>query len=169
MSEDKIRIEYSQKDIQKALLAHLKDPANTKLAEVIVGYLKNQNHALSGLMKALMNIYPSTFYQKGDMVWIKFSDLPSWKMDKIQTKTLPNYSSDAKYDREGRLLGQIIEVDPYQESPYKIFFSGYEGGVIKEISYIAADFNIAYKEESFLNILDGLEKVDAPKQDDEPF
>lgn len=170
MSEKRISVEFSQKDVQKALLTHLKDPTDLKLAETIVGYLAIQDNALPGLMKALMGIYPDTKYKKGDMVWVKFSTLPSWKMDKNQTKTLPHYSPETAYDREGRILAQITEVNVYNSSPYTIEFSVYEGGLIKQITYTVADHSIAFKEESFLNILDAVEKVDAPREEeDQPF
>lgn len=170
MSEKRISVEFSQKDVQKALLAHFKDPSDLKLVETIVGYLANQDHALPGLMKALMGSYPETKYKKGEMVWIKFSILPTWKMDKKQTTTLPHYSPDKTYDRDGRILAQITEVNIYNPSPYTIEFSVYESGVIKQITYSVADHGIAFKEESFLNILDAMEKVEAPREEeDQPF
>lgn len=172
MSEKRISVEYSQKDIEKALLARLKDPADSKLAETIVGYLSTIDHGLPGLMKALMGSHPSCKYKKGDMVWVKFSILPSWKMDKTETKTLPHYSSSTTHDREGIILCQITDTMPYQPNPYQIAYSAFESGkVIKELTYMIGDYSIAYKEESFLDILDSLGKVKEthPPEDDQPF
>ena len=100
------------------------------------------------------------------MVWLKFSSLPTWQMDKEETKTLPHYSSDPTYDKQGRILAQIKEINIYSPNPYITEFSVYEGGIIKQITYPAFDHSIAFKEESFLNILDELEKVEVSREKD---
>lgn len=170
MSEKITKVEYSIKDIKKALAARLKNLDDEKLAEVIIGYLSVVDHALPNLMKALLGIYPAAKYSKGDMVWVKFSILPTWKMDKAQTKTLPHYSSITTYDREGMLLCQITDVNVYEATPYTIDYQVQEGGTIRQNNYTISENYIAYKEESFINILDQLEKTNVPKEsDDQPF
>lgn len=172
MSEKRISVEYSRKDIERALATRLKDPADAKLAEVIVGYLSTTDQGLPGLMKSLMGAYPHCQYKKGDMVWVKFSTLPIWKMEKTQTKTLPHYNPLTTYDREGIILCQILDVALYNPLPYEIEFSAYDtSGSVKAILYNIPDFSIAYKEESFLDILDSLGKIKEaqPPEDDEPF
>ncbi len=163
-------IECSPDQVKEALMTRLKDPSDEKLAEVIVGYLNTIDHALPGLMKALVGIYPTVKYKKGDMVWVKFGHLPSWKVDKRETKKMPHWKEGASYDKEGLLLCQIEDVNLYHSSPYVLSFTFMDSGAIKQVTYQALEYVIAYKEESFLDLLDALsEQTPIIPADDQPF
>lgn len=160
-SEISIRMDKS--DLQKIIKKNITSKDADKIATVLAEHISASSIAFEQCLKAFMGIFPTLKYKVGDVVYINFTYLPTWRIDKDKTLKLPNV--------KGELVPAIItSTNMYSGDQYTIEYSAIannESGSKKQTWQIH-DRYIEYKEEQIEDFLEEIEKSDA-QADDTPF
>jgi hypothetical protein len=150
---NEINVRFSKDDLCQMLKKNLNKNSD-KVAEVLTEHItKAGATAFQQCFKALMGIYPSIKYKPGDIVYVYFSNLPTWRLDKEKTLQVSGV--------KGELIPvKIINADKYSDPEYQIEFYGVSNGEskISVHNYIASDALIEYKEEQLEDFLEEIEK-----------
>lgn len=156
--EKKVSIELTTTEVKELLIRHLDVKQTHMVADLIIGHIIQTEKGLGQLFKGLIGIFPTLVYKEKDFVYVKLDYLPSWRMDKAMTAELPSVNN-------GHILAQIIECNPYKNSPYKVTYDVIKEGeiVVKAEMAEIQEIYIREKAEDFVDILDALEKLKEEK------
>lgn len=150
---NEINVRFSKDDLCQMLKKNLNKNSD-KVAEVLTEHItKAGATAFQQCFKALMGIYPSIKYKPGDIVYVYFSHLPTWRLDKEKTLQVSGV--------KGELIPvKIINADKYSDPEYQIEFYGVSNGEskISVHNYNTSDALIEYKEEQLEDFLEEIEK-----------
>jgi hypothetical protein len=158
-----INVRFTKDDLCQMLKKNLNKNSD-KVAEVITEHItKAGSTAFQQCFKALMGIYPSIKYKPGDVVYVHFSNLATWRLDKVKTLEVSGVKDEL-------IPVRITSADKYQDPEYQIEFYGVANGDFKlsKQTYTTTDAFIEYKEENIEDFLEEIEKSDA-QADDTPF
>jgi len=114
-------VRLSHSDIKKGLLSVLTGPNKKLVADIIIEALLTNDTQCELLAKAMYGIPYKLNYNVGDIVLVKWDNLPTWRYDKDATLKLNPVKSD-------RILAKIIEVNKYLSNPYQIEYDVVKGG-----------------------------------------
>lgn len=155
-----ITVNYSKKNIIDMLKVKLLHSEPEKLANLIVEHLSRAPSAgLKQLVLGLQGSFPSCNYNIGEMVYVKYNALPTWRYDKDLTLNLPGVKDDY-------IPCIIKDVDPFNDPPINIEYSAIKTSSTEIIqdSYMISDDNIGDKIETFSSFLDEIEKLKETNQ-----
>ena len=143
----KINIEVTIEEIAYMLRKSLKDSEQAKtIADVIMLQLTDNNFGLTQLYKAFNGIKPECNFKIGDQVWVKFGNLPTWRMNL-------SLMEDSDLMNKGHLKVLITNIDLKVEQCLTVTFDYYEKtATTKEIVYkneYAISVKDVIKEDSF--------------------
>lgn len=162
-----INITVTKEEIISLLERYINHPDSKELAKLIGNWMTNNDKSAKQLYKALTGIFPKNMYDEGDFVWIRMDYLSTWKFDRKLTreKNLPNYKISDKNDF---ILCQIVKKVLYQNHDYEVEYRVVDdNNQIVEITQLVPEESISYREESFF---DFIEKMDKPDEEpDLPF
>lgn len=161
---NEINVRFTKDDLCQMLKKNLNKNSD-KVAEVLTEHItKAGSTAFQQCFKALLGIYPSIKYKPGDVVYVNFSNLPTWRLDKAKTLEV---SANIK---DELIPVRIITADKYQDPEYQIEFYGVSNGESKlsKHTYTTSDGLIEYKEEDMESFIEEIEKSET-QVDDTPF
>lgn len=157
---DEINVRFTKDDLCQMLKKNLNKNSD-KVAEVLTEHItKAGTTAFQQCFKALMGIYPSIKYKPGDIVYVYFSHLPTWRLDKQKTLQVSGV--------KGELIPvKIINADKYSDPEYQIQFYGVVNNEskISVQGYNITDALIEYKEEQLEDFLEAIENSDVKADD----
>lgn len=155
MSDTKshIDVKVSIDSIRDGLRKLLVSNHSALIANVIIGNLAPTEVGLEQLYKAMSGVYEKPKYKIGDLVRIKIEHLYSWQFDKTATEKEGNTI-------DGRLLCQIISIDPTKIAMYEVRYQAVSGSVKKEITSMVGESKVHLDDEWPENMV---------KEDDLPF
>lgn len=157
---DEINVRFTKDDLCQMLKKNLNKNSD-KVAEVLTEHItKAGATAFQQCFKALMGIYPSIKYKPGDIVYVYFSNLPTWRLDKQKTLQVSGV--------KGELIPvKIINADKYSDPEYQIQFYGVVNNEskISVQGYNITDALIEYKEEQLEDFLEAIENSDVKADD----
>ena len=165
MGIKKINVEVTDDDLKQLLRKNVVMPKAPQFIDLLMGHICKERYAMEQIYKALLGIYPTFKYKEGDWVYIDFTYLANWRIDKDLTLALKGVK-EKKY-----VPCHIYELDMYSESPYKIKYKAVKSGDIQssEQEYYATDNGIYGKVETLEEVLDEIEDIIIKEEGDLPF
>lgn len=160
---NEISIKLDKNDLCKIIKQNLKCPESDKVAEVITEHLSNNSIAFEQCFKAFMGIFPFIRFNVGDVVYINFTYLPTWRLRKEETLRLP--------DVKGELVPALItSADKYNGDNYNIEFMAIANNELdpRKHTWQINDRYVEYKSETIEDFLEDIEKSET-QVDDTPF
>lgn len=111
-SDNYITITVKRSEILEQLKNLLQTPHADHLSSTIVEYMEsNGTNGMTVLYKAMNNIKFKPVFKLGDLVYVKHSVLPTWRMDMTKLSV---------FGFQGKVKGRIKDINPISESPYGI-------------------------------------------------
>lgn len=165
MGLNKINVEITDKDIKEMLRKNIVMPKASRFIDLLVGHICKDKTSMEQIYKGLLGIYPDFKYKVGEWVYVKYSNLATWRVDKEPTLALPG-------TKNMELIPcQIYEVDTYGEVPYKIKYQAVKEKDDKpsEQEYYVSESYIHSKVENLEDVLDELESIKINDEDNLPF
>jgi hypothetical protein len=163
MGINKINVEVTDNDIKEMLRKNIVMPKASKFIDLLIGHICKERIAMEQIYKALLGIYPVFNYKAGDWIYVDYTHLAMWRVDKEATMALPSV-------KEGKLIPCVIyEVDIYTDMPYKIKYEAIKDGKNIQQDYYVTDSIIHSKVEKLEDVLDEMEAIKIVDVDSLPF
>lgn len=163
MGINKINVEVTDEDIKQMLKKNIVMPKASKFIDLLMGHICKDKTGMEQIYKALLGIYPEFKYKVGDWVYIDYTHLAMWRVDKEATMALPSI-------KEGKLIPCIIfEMDIYTDAPYHIKYEAIKDDKTIQQEYVTMDSYIHSKVEKLEDVLDEMEAIKIVDVDSLPF
>jgi hypothetical protein len=160
-----ITIKVTDQDLKQMLKKYMVIPNSDKFLDLLTGHICKDRIAMEQIYKAMLGTYPTFNYKVGDFVYVDFSNLASWRVDKELTLQMPGVF-DGKY-----IPCKIISKDIFSEAPYTVSYSAIKTGdkepCVQE--YIVPENYIYDKVDNLENLLDEIENTKIEEKEDLPF
>ncbi len=154
MAKDYITMDVSIKEIKNLLIKNLSCKNGDQVAEVIVQSLIDTNIGLKLLYKALTGLFPETNVKVGEIYYVHIDYLPTWRLDKIKTLSLPGTKDDFY------IPVRVEAINLYREPSIEVRFK-MVNTTDQEVfdMYYVDDYRLAFKSEDPEQTLDEIEKI----------
>jgi hypothetical protein len=153
--KQEISINFTKEDLKDMLSKHLISKDKDRIADIIAQHISQSSIAFEQTFKAFLGIFPTLKYKKGNVVYVNFSYLPTWRIDRDLTLKL-------KGVRDELIPVKIIEADVYAPEPYKIEFACVKSGAKEPAieSYSLHERYINHKEEDILDFIEQIDEIE---------
>jgi hypothetical protein len=153
--KQEISINFTKEDLKDMLSKHLIGKDKDKISDIIAQHISQSSIAFEQTFKAFLGIFPTLKYKKGNVVYVNFSYLPTWRIDRDLTLKL-------KGVRDELIPVKIIEADVYAPEPYKIEFACVKSGAKEPAieSYSLHERYINHKEEDILDFIEQIDEIE---------
>lgn len=111
-----INVKISVSEIRAGLKKLIRSEHSELISEMIVSNLAETEEGLSQLYLAMSGVRVQFRFKVFDEVWVKFSSLATWRMDKEKMQ-----AADLMF--KGMVKGTIVEMNPHKTLPYKVKYT----------------------------------------------
>ena len=156
-----IKVDITVNEISRLLSKNLKSADSDKIANVIVNCLADTSCGLALTYKALSGVFPETDVKVGDIWYVEYNYLATWRFDRDATLALPSVYENAY------IPVRIESIDLYTESPFKVRYKIIMAGSTSAEAWDTYNIPENYlhrKIEQVEDLLDALERIE---EDDE--
>jgi hypothetical protein len=153
--KQEISINFTKEDLKDMLSKHLIGKDKDKISDIIAQHISQSSIAFEQTFKAFLGIFPTLKYKKGNVVYVNFAYLPTWRIDRDLTLKL-------KGIRDELIPVKIIEADIYAPEPYKVEFACVKSGATEPVieSYSLHERHISHKEEDILDFIEQIDEIE---------
>lgn len=163
MGLKKINVEITDSDIKEMLRKNIVMPKASRFIDLLVGHICKERTSMEQIYKALLGIYPDFKYKTGEWIYVHYSNLATWRVDKEATLALPG-TKDMEF-----IPCKIYEIDTYGEVPYKIKYQAVKDDKPSEQDYYVLELHVHSKVENLEDVLDEIQSIKIVDEDNLPF
>lgn len=143
-----ILVEISVDTIKETLQKEIKSEHAPIIANAIIEQLSRTEVGMEDLYFALQGVVREFKYKILDEVWVRFDQLPSWRMDKVAMKT------EGLIVRDTYVKCTVTDINPFSRTCYSIEYKCIKNTEtdVSTDTFVAAEVGIAglYSEEENL-------------------